>query len=329
MAVRSGVAAQFGVSTESSWGTYAAPTTFFPFTSEDIRRENEYIETAGLRASRLSQSSDLHTQTTHAAAGGFELDVLTKGMGKLFNQLHGNTVTPTQIASSTAYSQAHSIGLTDNYGKSLGIQVGRPDVGGTVRSFSYLGCKVAQVSFNLERGGVLTAQWSIDAKDEDTSQTLGTATYASGAQPFTFQSGSVEFDDVVLTDCVQSASIQVTIPYKDDRYCINSSAVKKEQIVNDLITVEASLNVEFASLTQHTAFVNATRRKLELICSQGDAGSSNPYKCAFTMASTVTTGEGPVVDGPDVLTQDLSIKALDNGSAAPLVIDYVSTDTAL
>lgn len=329
MPVRSGVAAQLGIATEVTWGTYVAPATFLPFTSESLRLEKEYIRTAGLRAGRLAQSEALHVATTKSVAGGVSIDVLQKGMGKLLNLLHGNTVVPAQIAATTAYRQTHDIGTTDPFGKSLTIQVGRPDVGGTVRSFSYLGSKATQATFSLERGGVLTAEWEFDGKDEDTGQSLGAATYAAASIPFSFQSGNIEIDDVVLTDCIQSATVTVAIPQATDRYCISSSQTKKEPIQNGLVEITMDLEAEFASLTQHTAFVNATRRKVELICSQGDAGGSNPFKFAFTAAKTITTGAGPVVEGPDILTQALSVEVVDDGATAPLSIEVVSTDLTL
>lgn len=329
MAVRSGVAASVGVAPESAWGTYVAPTAHFPFTSEGLRRENEYIRTAGLRAGRISQPDAQHVQTTRSAGGPLELDVLTKGMGKFLNLLHGDVVAPVQEAATTAYLQTHPIGLTDPYGKSLSIQVGRPDVGGTVRPFTYLGAKLMAATFNLERGGVLTSELEFDAKDETTAETLAAASYAANAVPFSFQQGSIELDDAVLTDCVRSASVGITLPHETDRYCINSSSVKKEPIVNGLVGVEATLECEFASLAQHTAFAASTRRKLELICTGLIIATTYAYEISFTIPATVTVGEGPVVEGPDVLTQELTLEATDNGAAAPLTVKYRSTDTAL
>src|SRR4051794_18533435 len=113
MPPRSGVAAQVGVAAETTVGTYVAPATFYPFTQEDLSLEKEYIRTKGLRAGLLAQSGALHVATTRSAAGTVEMDFLTKGMGKLLNLLHGSTVTPTQIASTTAYRQTHPVGLTD------------------------------------------------------------------------------------------------------------------------------------------------------------------------------------------------------------------------
>lgn len=329
MPVRAGIGAQLVVATESTYGTYVAGTTGLPFISEDLRLIKEYIRTVGLRANRLVQSEALHVATTRAGDGNVNIDVLTKSMGKLFNQLHGLTVTPTQIAATTAYRQTHNIGTSDPFGKSLSIQVGRPDVGATVRPFSYLGCKVTGVTFSMERGGVLTSKWTFDIRDEDTGQTLATATYASGAIPFNFQGGSIELDDVVLTDCVRSAQITLEIPQNTDRYCISSSPLKKEPISNDQIAITMELEVEFASLTRHTDFTASTRRKVELNCSTGDAGGGNAFQCNFTAAKAIPVGQGTVVDGPDVLTSSWTYEVVDDGTAVPLIIEYVTTDTSL
>lgn len=329
MPPRSGVAAQLGVAAETVYGTFVAPVTFYPFTSEDLKLEKEYIRTAGLRAGQLAQSGLLHVATTRTAEGSIEMDFLTKGMGKLLNLLHGNTVTPAQIAATTAYTQTHNIGLTDPFGKSITIQVGRPDVSGTVRAFSYLGCKLQSATFALERGGVLTSEWMFDCRDEDTGQSLGVATYAAGAIPFAFQGGSIELDDVALTDCIRSATVEIEIPQETERFCISSSSVKKEPIQNGLVGISMTFEAEFASLVQHAAFTAATRRKVELLNSTGDAGGGNPFQANFVAAQTVTTGAGPVVEGPDVLTQELTCEVVSNGTDAPLSVIYVSSDSSL
>ena len=38
---------------------------------------------------------------------------------------------------------------------------------------------------------------------------------------------------------------------------------------------------------------------------------------------------GPTVQGPDVITTDVSFEALANGTDAPLSIEYVTTDTTI
>ena len=328
MAVATGVGAQLGLKAETTWGTAVTPDTFLPFTSESISQQFEYIESKGLQAGALGQKSGLHVQTTTSVEGSINLDVTTADHNPLFNMLHGNTVTPATPGGGTnTRTQTHNIGSTDPIGKGLTVQVGRPDVGGTVRPFTYAGCKVASVTYSCDRGGVLTASYNLVGKSETTGTSLASASYSYG-KPFNFTQGSIELDDAVLTDCVRSASITVTLPMATDRYCIGGGSTRKEPIVNDLISVDVQLECEFTSLTQHTAFVAATRRKVELNFTDTVAieGSLYPY-CYFTVASTVATGSGPTVQGPDVITQTINLKGLDDGSNPLLKIvnQYDST----
>lgn len=328
MAVATGVGAQLGIKAETTWGTAVTPDTFLPFTSESIQRQFEYIESKGLEAANLAQKQGLHVQTTESVSGSVNLDVTTADHAGWFNLLHGNSVSATTPGGGTnTRKQTHNIGATDPIGKSLTIQVGRPDVGGTVRPFTYSGMKVGSATYSCERGGVLTAAYNVVGKTETTATSLASATYSYG-KPFNFTQGSIELDDTVLTDCVRSAQITVTLPMATDRYCIGGGTTIKEPIVNDLISVDIQLECEFTSLTQHAAFTAATRRKVELNFTDTVAieGSLYPF-VYFTVASTVATGEGPTVQGPDVLTQTINLKGLSNGTDPLLKIEYQYDNT--
>jgi hypothetical protein len=332
MSERSGLSSQLGLGTETTWGTAVTPTTFLPYLSEGIEYQQSYIRSPALEAGVVSLLGDLHVATTHAITGPVNLDVTRSGFGKLLNMLHGNSVSPSTPGGATnARLQTHDIGTSTPYGKGLTVQVARPDVGGTVRPFTFSGCKVASVTFTCAKSGVLTSTWNLVGKDETTATALASASYAATPQlkPFNFVQGSVEFDDVVLTDVVNEASITITLPMATERYSIGSSVVS-EPINNDLVSITASLGLEFASLTQHSAFTAATRRKFELNFNTADfIEGSTPYSLLFSMPQTVTTNANAVVQGPDILTQTVELECTYNGSAAPLTISYENKDTSL
>lgn len=328
MGIPSGLGAQLGIATESRYGTYAAPATFLEFTSESLRLAQNYVRTAGLRAGRLIQSENLHTTTTRTVSGDVQLDAMDQGLGKLLNLLHGNVVTPTRVTGGL-YRQLHQVGTTAPTGKSLTVQVGRPAIDSTVHPFSYVGCKVVSATFTLARDGVVSVSFSIDGQDEDTRQVLGTATYAADAKPFNFIAAEVEFDDVLVADCVQQAVVTIPLALATDRFCIGAGALKKEPIPNALIAPTMALTMEFTSLAQQDAFVRSTRRKVELLCSGSNTSGTYGSALNFTAPSTVTTGEGPVVQGPDILTQEITMEIVDDGSGSPLDIEYISADAAL
>lgn len=328
MAVASGVGAQLGIKAETTWGTAVTPDTFLPFTSESITRQFEYIESKGLQAGILAQPQGLYVQTTESITGSVDLAVTTADHHPFFNMLHGNSVSPTTPGGGTnTRLQTHNIGATDPIGKSLTIQVGRPDVGGTVRPFTYSGCKVSSATWSMERGGTLNASYNVVGKTGVTATSLASASYSYG-KPFNFTQGSIELDDVVLTDCVRSAQVTCTLPLATDRYCIGGGATIKEPVLTDYVAVEVQLECEFTSLTQYTAFAAAARRKLELNVTDTTAieGSLYPY-VYFTVASTVATAASPVVQGPDILTSTITLKGLSDGTNPLLKIEYQYDNT--
>lgn len=328
MPLRSGLGAQLGIATETTYATFVPPATFFPFTSEGLTLEKSYVRSQGLRANRMFQAQDLHVGTTRTVSGPVVMELLTKGMGKWFNQLHGNTVTPVQQAATTAYLQTHDIGTSSPDGKSLSVQVGRPDTGGTVRAFSYRGCKVLGATINLESGGLSTVTWNLDGRDESTADALGSATYATNALPFNFTQGVVEVADVAIAN-VRSISIEISLPSATDRYHLGNAGVKDQPFTNAIAEVTANATLEFSSLTDHTRFTAETVAKLELNLTGSLIASTYYNSCNFTLNAAKQTSSGPTVDGPDILTTDVSFEGLDNGSTAPLSIQYQSTDTAL
>jgi hypothetical protein len=128
---------------------------------------------------------------------------------------------------------------------------------------------------------------------------------------------------------VNEASITITLPMATERYSIGSSVVS-EPINNDLVSITASLGLEFASLTQHSAFTAATRRKFELNFNTADfIEGSTPYSLLFSMPQTVTTNANAVVQGPDILTQTVELECTYDGTNAPLTISYENKDTSL
>lgn len=328
MAVRSGLAAQLGVATEETYGTYKAPSRFLPFESEGISLEKNYIKTAGLRAGRLSQAKNLHTATTRTVAGDFSTEFFNQGMGILLNQLHGETVTPTKIEEKSAYKQVHKIGTSDPFGKSMTVQVGRPDNAGTVRPFSYLGCKVTEFKVSIDANGVAMLSVSVDGADEVTAESLGSASYSATAAPFDFTQMVLKAGGSELA-YVRNVDISVAIGQNTERYHLGNEGTKDTPIVNELLGVTASATLEFSGLTDHERYKKAETTELVLTGTGATIVEALKFKSVFTMPAAKQVSSSPVVGGPDVITQDVTFECLDDGTNPPLTVEYVSSDSTL
>lgn len=330
MAIASGLGSQIGISTETTNGTFVAPTTFLRLLSESLELKKDYTKIAGLGADAVVQQDGLHLETTRHVEGDIVPVPLTVGLGKLLDLLTGATVTPTGAGAAKTY--AFPIGVIPPDGKSASIQVGVPGTDGVVRSKAAKGSVVTAITFGMERGGALTCSASIWASDLDTTTTLATAVYPAGAEAFSFLGSVLQIDDAAVGSCVRSFSVTFTFPKASDRYCLNGSGTALIPITNGQIAIGGNFELEFSNgWAQFDAFRNATRRKLTLKNSgKVDIAASTKAQLNFTFPKIVVEDNAtPVVSGPDLITMTAAWTAVADGTNPPATIEYVTTDTAL
>lgn len=328
MGTPSGLGAQLGAKAESAFGTYIAPDAFYEFDSETLGRKPNYLTSSGLRAGRMAGPVGRHKPTTRAAAGDIVMKVPNKGFGRWLNLLHGNVVTPEKIEAGPAYKQVHNIGTSAPIGKSLTVQVGKPDVAGVVQPFSYPGTKITQLQLACETGAELMATLSLNARDEVTGEALAVASYPSGITSLDFTGGEVKVGADTL-GIVDSANLTIPLPMKLDRFGLTKSALAAEPLPNDYIKPTGSLSMEFFGLTQFNHFVNCDAVKVVLNFEGATIAGANKEQLKLEMPACHFVGDSPQVSGPDVLKVAFPFEVYDNGTEAPVIATYVSVDTAL
>lgn len=328
MAHGSGLDAQLGIGSETTWGTRATPTTFLPFNSESLTLTPTYTESEPIRAGLMVKPAGLHKRTGRSVEGSIELDFFDRSMGKILNMLHGKTVTPTTPAGATdSRLYVHEIGEDSPVGKGLTIQVGRPDTSGTVQPFDYVGCKITEATIGIEQGGLASLTLNIDGKDELTDQALASATYAA-VEPYVFENWAIEIDEGALAN-VLSLSVTIPLNFKTDRYFLGSSGVKAEQLLNAYSAMTVSAELEFASMDDHDRFV--ADETVEIVAtatgSEIESGFDNEVEIKIAAAKQISSG--PAVAGHDVITQSVEFEVLGDGTNAPIEISQQTSDTAL
>lgn len=329
MAHGSGLDAQLGIGTESTYGTRVAPATFIPFESESLALTQEYIENQPLMSGVMVQPQGYHVASTRSVEGTVEMLYFDRGMGKILNLLTGDTVTPaTPSGATNARTQTFDIGLTSPVGKSATIQVGRPDVTGTVRPFDYVGAKITEATIAVESGSAATLSLNVDARDEKTDQTLATPTYSAAAKPFGFQSWSISIGGNAAVN-VRSLTVTIPLNMAIDRYHLGNSGVKDEPLVNAQSELGVSATLEFRSLADHNRFRNESVVALVASATGALIEGSTYYKTEITIPAAKQVSSSPVVAGPDLVTSDVEFRALWNGTDAPMTIENTNTDTSL
>lgn len=314
MAYPSGLAAQLGIAEEITYGTFVAPARFHEFISESIKFDRKRIASKAIRAGRRT----LHRWAagTQKVQGSIVLEVAAQGFGLLFKHLFGGIVT----TGTNPYTHTFTPGTLT--GKSLSMQVGKPDDGGVVRSHSYLGCKLtgAELRARIDEYAQMTV--NVYGAHEDTGQTLGVASYPATLSPFVFTSGSVTlagsgFDVKEFTLSLQNALAL-------ERFFVKATTPErpKEPLENGLMAITGNLMAEYVDLTAYNRFVAGTEAALVLSFNAGASAQLN-----ITM-NVRFDGETPVVDGRDLLTQPLPFVAVSSTSdAAAITAVLINADS--
>lgn len=323
----SGLFSQLGAKKESTYGTRVVPDHFIEFNDENFQCDQRYFTSRQLGAASTFSRGSRRVATTRDATGTINMEVPSKGFGFWLDLLHGNTVTPVQQAATTAYLQTHPIGLSAP-DKSATIQVGRPDTGGTVRPFDYLGCEVTAFEFSWDVDDALKVSMEFDAQDEKTDQTLATRSIPSGLHSFVFTQGTMSIAGSPVAD-VTSGSLGLTLPRQTDFYPLGTTGLKAKPIQNDSATGQGTADVRFTDLTHYARYKNATQPTLALSFIGPNIATTYYETLTLTCNMVGFTGETPTVSGPDVLMHAIPFDILYDGTNAPLIAAYTSTDTSL
>lgn len=331
MAIGSGLAGQIGMKKETTWNTRAVADTFFEFDSEGGVRNQNFLESRMIRSGRMFQSAPRAIPTTRDAGVTIAGQVPIKTFGQIVDLLHGNTVTPVQSGATTAYVQTHNIGATDPT-KSATWQVGKPDVDGTVRCFEYTGSMLNAFTLSCAVDGWLEFTAGFDSADEDTSQTLATASYSTLLEGFHFQQCAVSVNGVVQNDTTgalaKAMSLDLSMPRANQRFGLRSTATKLKPILNDYTPGSGSLTMEFSDMVQYGLFTAGTKVPISFTFTSATmAGTAIPYSLSITMASCQFRGTTPQVSGPDILTIESPFNILDDGTNPPVVIAITEVRT--
>lgn len=324
MAIGSGIGAQLGAASETTYGTAATPSRFFEFNSESIDYDKGTTQGTGLRAGQAIARANRRVVTSIGGKGDLGFDVATKGYG-FWLALALGAVTTTQQAATIAYKQVHT--LADLAGKSATVQVGVPSAAGVVTAKTALGCKVANLSISCAQGDLVKTKIGLDAVDVRTDVALASASYPTAANLFSFVSGSITVDGSAVA-AVTDFEVTLDNGLAVDRRFLGAGGKKAEPQIADLRKIGGKLGAEFTDLTFVSRYLSdaSVALVLTMLGTQIVAGQTETLK--ITIPAAKLNGETPKVGGPDIVKLDVGFDGLDDGTNPPITIEYTSTDTA-
>jgi hypothetical protein len=331
MSIGSGLASSFGFVPEVTYGTYVAPTHWVESSSPQLKKVKNTVQGGAMAAGTLARRGSMRNVTTTAGSGTISMEVYNKRMGHLFNGLMGGTVTPTQQAATAAYLQTHA--LADPVGKFYTMQVGVPDLSGTVRPYSFLGSKITAIEFSCGIDTNLTASIEVDSRDVTEAETLAAPSYATSVNVFHFAQGTVKlgtYNSETAVTGVRSMRLRIERPQRTDRFYFGGAGLKSEPILNDWTAVTGTIDADYIDKTvfaDRFAADTSTSLVWEFV---GPLIASTYYETFRVRVPMIFfDSDTPVVGGPDVVTGPYNFTGLYDGTNATATIEYMSTDTSL
>ena len=328
-----GSSAQFMIGKETVYGTAVVATKPFEIISEDFKGNYPRLQAEALSASFVDRADRSAVMASKGAAGGVELEVLTKGFSAWLRYLMGDVTTST-VAEVTAYT--HTAVISSLMGDMVTAQVGRPDNLDVVRPWTYEGGKVTGFEISNQVDQTLRCKIDMDFEKESNPDApagayiLATNVPVTGAEVLTWAGGTVTIGGVV-TD-VSDFSVKVDNGLKVDTQYINKAAPgKREPTQNDKRKIEWAFKTPYVDNTFWEKVSAATNAGATAILSakwEGPTLLGTTIYPSLTMQIPVGIFDdgGPVVAGPAALEQSFKGRGLFNGTDSALSLVYVSAD---
>ena len=343
MATGSGLDAQLMVGAESTWGTAVTPNKTFEFNDEGFKLEPTFLEPTGLRAGTKFKRASRVSISRKTVAGDVTMEHATKGMGILWKHALASSLTTPTALTSPAYEQVHTPG--DFRGLGLTVQVGRPEPSsGTVKPFTYAGCKVTQWELTVSDNGIPQLKLTFDGRSEDTTTALAAASYVSGSKVFSFANATLKLGGTAATasgkttvsgntavaTVVTQVQVQGASPKATDRFGIGNSGLKAEQLENDTPTVTGSLTAEFNKAELYDHFTNNDTLPLVLTLTGDPIGASGSNDTLEIILPAVKLKQAsPNVGGPDIVSMSTDFEAYSDEVNPVVQVRIVSGDATL
>lgn len=322
MAIRSGIAGQIGGKAESTYGTPVTVDRFWEFVSEGIDIDIAKVEAPMIGAGRFLRNDRVKT-FLRGAGGPVDFIVLNKGFGLLFEHAIGqNTIT------GAGANKTHTIIPDANAlaGKSLTLQVGRPDVSGTVRPFTFEGGKVKEWELKCDLDGPLHFTPNFDFENVLTATALASASYPATEEMFIFSEGALTIGGATVY--AKSVSVKGNNNLEVGRR--NLGNVKREPVASNWFELTGTIDAEFEDLTAYAAWLAGTQAQLVLTFTSPTVipTTAAPYSLTVTIPKVEYTGETPKVGGPDIVKMPLAFRGLYDGTNPIITLAMVTSDTA-
>lgn len=319
---------QLNICAETTYGTYASSgVRSIQFDDESLEGTVERVESMGHLAGRYGLGERNSLPVSLGAKGNIKLTPQTKGFGLLLSHALGSSSVGSVI--SGKYLQTHTVAPT--VGKSLSVQLYRPYTGpGTSgQTTTYLGTKITDWSLSCQVGGLLEADFGLDAQSFATGTSLAAAAYPTGTEPFVWSKGTVTIGGASFD--IEGFELKGDNGLKTDRFKLGG--VKTESSENNSKKLTGTLKgIDFTATTLYDYIVSSTNAGMMaaiVITLTGQTDTANAL--TLTMSKCRIDKGLPHIKGDNLLLQqDIEFTATwPDAGGSPLTATLNSTDSAV
>jgi hypothetical protein len=332
---------QIGFKKETTFKTPATPDTFVEFTEEDFAWSPTFSQGTGQRYGRRVDASDRRVLVKEEAGGSFTQELITKGLGKLFEAALGTGVST--VVSGAAYQQLFTPAV-DDFLPSYTIQKGIPMLGGASQPQTFAGCVCSGFELTASNAGIPTIKWNWLGAGVDTSTALAVASYLASTQLLSFVHGSIRVGGVVTPPTTTALAVGGTVAANirdasfvyengldENGWFLNGSSKRGRKPALGLRKGTGTLTAEYDSNVLRDAYLAQTDLSLVLQFKHSTAiAGANYPTIEITIPNIRLEGELPKAAGGDVVTQSVGFTMLDGRAAAhPIYVAVVTAETAI
>lgn len=337
MALQSDIS--IGLKKEVTYGTAVVVDRFLevlPDPSLDYTYQT--INGKGLKVGQAGVArSGRRVRTTSQGAGDMDFELVTKGMGTLFEGLMGTGAST--LVSGTTYQQNFTFGALP----SLTIQEGLvlADSSGTRDEYTFKGCTASGFEINVPQADYATVKSSWDIRAFDSATAYAAPSYAT-ATGYHWGLAAVTVGGTVTVPTttalatggtavtnVRSMSVKVDNALSTERFNMGGSGLKAAPYAG-IRVITGTIEVEHDSTTMHAAYAADTSLPIVLTLTSAEALSSGFATFQVVLPDCRLNGPLPKSNNGQVITVAYNFEAYDNQVAAsPMYVVFRTADTAL
>jgi hypothetical protein len=332
--------AQFGVKAETVYGTpVAAVDRFYELNPGDgfDYRPNR-VQGTGMRVNAIGPRSNRRVTPNGDYGGTFNLEVLSKSFGVLWNLACGGTATNT-LVSGTTYQVVHTLGgVLKPFTAQLGVPRVQSDGSAVIDAFTALGCTLPSWGLSMDNSDILKMTLDVDARTMTTATALATASYPTGSNLFSFAGATLAGGTYTAPTATALAAGATALPNVTNfsldvarnadvsRYLAGSGGLKAIPIPG-LAAVTGTIGVEYSDTVYRDGFLNDTDFTLVVNFTAG-ALSTGLETLQIALPNIRLDGELPKPSG-ETTKVSCNFTALENGTNPLLQVVQRTSESAL